>query len=97
MELCGKCKKYGKCGRFYSSLSNYAETCKDYDKIKPTHYEKLTADITELAKFINDVAVVNCERFCAYTKNGKCTKTDNDGRGSCIDGIVEYLKSEVAE
>lgn len=58
MKLCSKCTKYGKCGRFYYSNSNYAETCGKFDEIKPTHFEQIKSyNLDEMADFLKEFAL----------------------------------------
>ena len=58
MKLCGQCKKYGKCGKPYTSMSNYAEKCKDFEDIE-------TSD-----KKITDSEIVKALDICSKSTNG---------------------------
>lgn len=51
--------------------------------------------IDELAKIIKDSD--NCEKYCAYTKDGSCNKFRDDGKGDCVDGVKLWLESEVSD
>lgn len=39
----------------------------------------------------------DCEKFCAYTKYGKCNSFNHDGNSSCVDGVKQWLEQEVSE
>ena len=65
-----------------------------------TNYERIrNMSVDEMAITIFNLDIINgglkCEKCCAYTVNGKCNKTDNDGKGNCIDGVKLWLESEV--
>lgn len=94
MKLCKDCKRYGKCGRFYSSMSNYAEECKDFDEIKPTNFERIKAmSVEKMAEFLAHIST-DCEKFCVFVdENGDCIGCG----GQCAIGIKQWLESEVQE
>ena len=87
--ICKQCKKYGKCGKPYSSISNYAEKCKDFEKQKQTNFEAIkNMSIDEMAKFLDkiDIGKINISQgFCDVCKND----------GGCWKCTLEWLKSEV--
>lgn len=65
-----------------------------------TNYDRIrNMSVEEMAKALNKRSIgnVDCEKFCAYTKDGRCNKFENDGKGSCVDGIKLWLESEVEE
>lgn len=66
----------------------------NYGRIKNMSVEEMAIAIFNLDFIDNGL---NCENCCAYTKDGECNKTDNDGKGTCIDGIKKWLESEVQE
>lgn len=61
-----------------------------------TNNEKIkTASIDEIAAKIVELTEI-CENFCAYTnERGKCQYMGM--LSGCIDGVKEYLMSEVEE
>lgn len=80
------------------------ENCKLTDckyRTRPkTNYDRIrNMSVEEMAKALNKRSIgnVDCEKFCAYTKDGRCNKFKNDGKGSCVDGIKLWLESEVEE
>lgn len=66
----------------------------NYERIKNMSVEEMAIAIFNLYFTINGL---NCEKCCAYTTDEECNKTDNDGKGTCIDGIKKWLESEVQE
>lgn len=68
------------------------QTMTNYDRIKAMSVEEMAA--ATLSKFPYGEG---CEKFCAYTKNGYCNKFADDGQGDCVDGIKQWLESEVSE
>lgn len=65
-----------------------------------TNYDRIKAKIAnmsidELSKLLSNSG--NCEKYCAYIKDGLCNKFENDGQGGCIDGVKQWLESEVSE
>lgn len=69
----------------------------EFDRIKNLSVDEMADAISETDFFIRTPHKSLCERCCAYTKNGKCNKFRNDGRGGCIDGIKQWLETEVEE
>lgn len=65
-----------------------------------TNFERIrNMTIEEIAEalFKRSLCYVDCEKYCAYTKDGRCYKFENDGKGSCVDGIKLWLETEVEE
>ena len=65
-----------------------------------TNYERIKTKIAnmsidEMSKLLSKSD--NCEKYCAYTKDGKCNRFNHDGNSSCVDGIKKWLKQEVSE
>lgn len=58
----------------------------NYDRIKAMSVEEMVTIISK-----SD----DCQKYCAYTKDGICNKFLNDDQGDCDDGIKLWLKSEV--
>lgn len=73
---------------------------KTYEVINNTNYDKIKAKIAnmsidELSKLLSNSDF--CEKFCAYTKNGKCNSFNYDSNSNCVDGIKQWLEQEVSE
>lgn len=51
--------------------------------------------VEEMAKLLSSVAR-NCEKYCAFTLDGKCNVHDCDN-AACIEGLELWLASEVVE
>ena len=64
----------------------------NYDRIKAMSVEEMAA--ATLSKFPYGEG---CEKFCACTKNGYCNKFADDDQGDCVDGVKQWLESEVSE
>ena len=65
-----------------------------------TNFERIrNMTLEEMANALYErpMSYVDCEKYCAYTKDGRCDKFDDDGKGSCVDGIKLWLESEVEE
>ena len=65
-----------------------------------TNYDRIKAKIAnmsidEISRLISNSD--NCEKFCAYTKDGKCNSFKYDDKGSCVDGVKQWLEMEVSE
>ena len=61
-----------------------------------TNYDRIRdMSVEEMAEFMYETNE-NCESFCAYTKDGKCSSFEG-GKQTCISGIKQYLESEVTE
>lgn len=87
--ICSQCKKCGECGKPYSSNSNYAERCKDFEKKKITNFERIKQmSVDEMAYFLNGF-FTTCELCTHNTKKGGMGCT-----GGCIDGKTHWLESE---
>ena len=89
---------FGVCLKFHNLWE--AEKAYKADKCPfiKTNFDRIKAmSVEEMAECINRFLIVggNCERYCAYTKDGRCNKFDNDGKGGCVDGIRLWLESEV--
>jgi hypothetical protein len=60
-----------------------------------TNYERIrNMSVEELAEAIKS-AVEDCEKHCAFTKNGKCNSFGD--ADVCAKGIELWLESEVTE
>lgn len=58
-----------------------------------TNYDRIrNMSVDDMAKAISG-AIDDCEKYCAFTKNGKCNNFGNDG--GCPIGIKLWLESEV--
>ena len=73
---------------------------KTYEVVNNTNYSRIKAKIAnvsidELSKLLSNSD--DCEKFCAYTKDGKCNSFNHDGNSNCVDGIKKWLESEVSE
>lgn len=64
---------------------------------KTTNYDRIrNMSVEEMAlRILEKDSNFSCEKFCAYTKDGKCDKFRGDGKGSCQMGIKQWLESEV--
>lgn len=61
-----------------------------------TNYERIKAmSVEELATLLSSIAR-NCERYCAFTLDGKCNVVDCDYAVG-EEGLVLWLNSEVEE
>lgn len=61
-----------------------------------TNYERIKAmSVEEMAKLLSSVAC-NCEKYCAFTLDGKCNVHDCDN-AACTEGLELWLASEVEE
>ena len=59
-----------------------------------TNYERIKAmSVQEMAKLLSNEN--DCERYCAFTKNGKCN--DFGRLNECKKGVELWLNSEVEE
>ena len=69
------------------------------DSLYSTNAQYSYFSIEEMAKALYEKpkSYVDCEKYCAYTKDGRCNKFDNDGKGSCVDGIKLWLETEVSD
>ena len=64
---------------------------------KMTNYEHIkNMSVEEMAMQIYRIDV-DCQEYCAYTKDGVCDKYADDDKGNCIDGIKLWLEQEVEE
>lgn len=68
-----------------------------------TNYERIkNMSVEEMAEAMNKSADdglynLGCQKYCAYTTNGRCNKVSGNGKGGCIDGIKQWLETEVEE
>ena len=69
------------------------ENITNYERIKNMSVEEMAMRILSTDQREN----FTCEKYCAYTKDGKCDKFLGDGKGSCQMGIKIWLESEVTE
>lgn len=70
---------------------NYSGGTKDM-----TNYERIKGmSVEEMATLLSSVAH-NCEKYCAFTLDGKCNVHDYDNT-ACIEGLELWLASEVEE
>lgn len=98
--ICRQCKKNGKCGKPYSSNSNHAEICKDFEEKKLTNFEKIkNMSIDEMAEFMLDEHennfdyCMNCEMYSYYAPHCISGNLTED----CIKARMKWLESEVKE
>lgn len=64
--------------------------------VPQTNYECIkNMSVEELASILSTHE--DCEKYCTYTKDGKCNKFQGDGKGGCADGVKQWLESEVTE
>ena len=69
----------------------------NYERIKNMSVEEMAEVISKIDFYIRPPHNSLCQMCCAYTKNGRCNKFVDDGRGGCTDGIKQWLESEVTE
>ena len=67
-------------------------TMTNFDRIKA---KIASMSIDEQSKFLSNSDY--CEKFCAYTKDGKCNSFNHDGNSNCVDGVKQWLEQEVSE
>ena len=95
MKLCKDCKNYGSCKKPYSSNSNYAERCKNFDKKHITNFEKIKKmSIEEMAQFLFVHEFSKCYD-CGYYQMHCSGKYFDDI--CCSMGIKHWLESEAEE
>ena len=93
MKLCKDCKNHGSCKKPYSSNSNYAERCKNFDKKHITNFEKIKKmSIEEMAQ--SDMEIFTCPYTLVDETYGFMCKEFNDDCTSCI---KHWLESEAEE
>ena len=69
-------------------------------EIPNTNYDRIrNMSVEELAKLINSLERIgfDCQRYCSFTKDGVCNHYAGISKGSCVDGIIQWLESEVTE
>ncbi len=87
--ICMQCKKYGKCGKPYSSISNHAEICKDFEEKKQTNFEKIKSmSIDEMARLLMCPAEYDLD----FNKKCNCNGEMNKDCNACC---KQWLESEV--
>lgn len=60
-----------------------------------TNYDRIrNMSIDEMAEIISKNE--ECERVCAFTKDGKCNAIGTDS-SACVEGCKQWLESEVDE
>ena len=103
-EIKNRCANYDKefeCCRIYSDWSEampvlqpcIESPCKYF---KPyTNYDHIKSmSVEEMAKII--CKSENCEKFCVFSKDGKCNAFDTDA-SICVEGCKQWLLKEVSE
>ncbi len=81
------------CGREIPEGSQYCVICGKVGKGKQTNYDRIrNMSVEEMAKFIKNT-IEDCEKYCAFTKNGKCHSFGIED--NCAKGIKLWLESEV--
>ena len=87
-QICETCKKKG--NRCYCAPNS---TCEGYEKRNMTRFEQIKLmDVGEMAKDIYLYAHNMC-RCCIYSKGWHCTSELK----TCVNGIKQWLESEVEE
>ena len=84
------------CGKTIPEGNQVCIICGRGKPKKQTNYDRIrNMSIEEMA----DVLSIHedCEKYCAYTKDGKCNKFQYDGKGDCKDGVKLWLESEVED
>lgn len=76
---------------YFEKVQSVARDCIDHKPI--TQFDRIKAmSVEEMAENIKN-AIEDCEKHCAFTKNGKC---NSFGDGDvCAKGIELWLESEV--
>lgn len=93
--ICRECEKCGKCGKPYSSISNHAEICKDFEKKKQTNFEAIkNMSIEEMTVFLHNSAFSIPKGICNVVCNGFCYVKH---KPECMKKIKQWLESEVVE
>lgn len=83
------------CGRDIPEGSQVCVICGKVGKGKQTHYDRIrNMSVEELAEFMQ-ATIEDCEKYCAFTKNGKCNSFGFEDK--CAVGIKQWLESEVTE
>ncbi|MBQ4153882.1 MAG: hypothetical protein IJE01_01615 [Clostridia bacterium] len=81
------------CGQVIPEGSQYCVICGYKAKHKKTNYDRIrNMSVEEMAEFIK-TAVEDCEKYCDFTKNGKCNSFGIEDK--CALGIKQWLESEV--
>ena len=82
------------CGKVIPEGSQVCFICGKAKPRKQTNYDRIrNMSIEEMADFMYEINE-NCEKFCAFTKNGKCNSFNGD-KQDCLIGIKIWLESEV--
>lgn len=90
MKICNNCKNRGKKRRcdLYTSMSTYAEKCKDFEEKKQTNADRIRS-------FSDEELAMN---MMCPNENGlgeiECDKSDNCNCYACI---LKWLQQEVEE
>lgn len=83
---------------YFEKMQATARECIDHKPV--TQFDRIKTKIAnmsidELSYFL--VLMKTCDKYCAYTKDSLCNKYENDGQGSCVDGVKQWLDQEVSE
>ena len=83
---------------YFEKMQVTARECIDHKPV--TQFDRIKAKIAntsidELSNLLSNSD--DCEKFCAYTKDGKCNSFNYDSNSNCVDGIKQWLEQEVSE
>lgn len=93
MKICNNCKNRGKKRRcdLYTSMSTYAEICKDFEEKKQTNADRIRSmSDEELAEFIEQISTDSMETISFGTKEYKEIWEHKET-------ALKWLQSEVEE
>jgi predicted nucleic acid-binding Zn ribbon protein len=84
------------CGQVIPEGSQYCIVCGyKVNQPKKRQIDRIrNMSVEEMAEFIK-TAVEDCEKYCAFTKNGKCNCFGIEDK--CAEGIKQWLEQEVEE
>ena len=103
MKICNNCKNRGRKRRcdLYTSMSTYAEKCKDFEENKQTNADRIRSmSDEELAELL--YSIQNLEDKVKSCKNKiECDNILDSGKkipdNMCKQCLVDWLQSEVEE
>ena len=94
MKICNNCKNRGMKRRcdLYTSMSTYAEKCKDFEEKKQTNADRIRSfSDEEFAEFLEKILRGNRDEIGINCGNSKCEEW------KCTECISKWLQSEVEE
>lgn len=93
MKICNNCKNRGRKRRcdLYTSMSTYAEKCKDFEEKKQTNADRIRSmSDEELADFIEQISADSMDTISFGTKN-------HEEIWEHKETALKWLQSEVEE